>query len=101
MITLLLIFPGAVLLGLMIGLGIDRVRVGGDGIWYGPDQPPDDFVGFWDRGMIVVQWPEPRVYSDIVGGSVATDDMIADPDYPGMITTRQELARRRQENDSV
>lgn len=124
---MILMFPVAVVIALIIGYAIDRIQVGGSGVWYGNDEPPEGFVGFWDKGHTVVQWPKPErvedividgltaedltvtdaVYSDIVvseinagsiqAQSVSFEDMIADPDFPGMLTTKQELARRREE----
>lgn len=115
---MIFIIPLAVISAVLIGFAIDRLQVGGSGIWYGNDEPPEWFSGFWDKGDIVVQWPEPgtvwhedlvvngvltgnitagRISSEnIVAKSVSADDMIADPDFPGMITTKQELARRRE-----
>lgn len=124
---MLLMIPVAVVIALLVGFVVDRIQVGGSGIWYGNDEPPEGFVGFWDKGLTVVQWPKPTrvsdividgltsgdltadnvIYSDIVvseinagsiqAQSVSAVDMIADPDFPGMITTKQELARRREE----
>lgn len=113
---MIFIIPVAVIIAVLIGFAIDRLQVGGSGIWYGYDEPPEWFSGFWDKGDVVVQWPEPEtvwhedlvvnsVYvgtitaESIVAESVSADEMIADPDYPGMITTKQELARRRQEEE--
>lgn len=48
-----------VLLVLLIGFAVDKLTDGGDGIWYGPGEPPEGFIGFWDRGQTVVQWPSP------------------------------------------
>lgn len=111
-----------VLLVVLIGFTVDKLTVGGDGIWYGSSEPPEGFVGFWDKGHIVVQWPTPglvvegdlieedirvqRVFEDlivvnelsadrIVAGSITAEDIIPDPDFPGALTTKQELARRR------
>lgn len=116
---MILMIPIAVIIAVLVGFAIDRLQVGGSGIWYGYSEPPEDFVGFWDKGDIVVQWPEPGIVryedlvvdsvhvgsitangissGDIVVKSISSEDMIADPDYPGMITTKQELARRREE----
>lgn len=118
---MIFVIPVAVIITVLIGFTIDRLKVGGSGIWYGRTEPPEGFVGFWDRGDIVVQWPEPGIvrYEDLVDDSVhvgtitadhitsgsfvaksvSTDEMIADPDFPGMITTKQELARRRLEEE--
>lgn len=124
---MILMIPIAAVIAILIGFMVDRIQVGGSGVWYGNDEPPEGFVGFWDKGHTVVQWPSPvRVedividgvtsvdltgtgvtYSDIVvsevnagsiqAQSVTVVDIIADPDFPGMITTKQELARRREE----
>lgn len=123
---MLLLIPAAGVLALLVGFVVDRIQVGGSGVWYGNDEPPEGFVGFWDKGHAVVQWPKPSrvedividgltaedltvtgaVYRDIVvseinagsiqAQSVSSEDMIADPDLPGMLTTKQELARRRE-----
>lgn len=104
----------------------DKITVGGNGIWYGYEEPPTWFEGFWDKGHVVVQWPTPglvvegdlieedirvqRVFEDmivvnelsadrIVAGSITTEDIIPDPDNPGALTTKQELARRRLDED--
>ena len=124
---MILMIPVAAVIALLIGFVVDRIQVGGSGVWYGNDEPPGGFVGFWDKGHTVVQWPSPArvedivingvtprdltgtgvAYSDIVvsevnagsiqAQSVTVVDIIADPDFPGMITTKQELARRREE----
>ena len=124
---MILMIPVAAVIALLIGFVVDRVQVGGSGVWHGNDEPPEGFVGFWDKGHTVVQWPSPArvedivingvtprdltgtgvAYSDIVvsevnagsiqAQSVTVVDIIADPDFPGMITTKQELARRREE----
>ena len=102
---------------------VDRVTVGGHGIWHGYEEPPEWFEGFWDKGHVIVQWPTPefvevieedirvqRVFEDmivvnelsadrIVAGSITTEDIIPDPDNPGSLTTKQELARRRLDKD--
>lgn len=123
MILMILI---AAVIAILIGFVVDRIQVGGSGVWYGNDEPPEGFVGFWDKGHTVVQWPSPArvedividgvtsgdltgtgvTYSDIVTSevnagsirarSISSADMIADPDFPGMITTKQELAQRRE-----
>lgn len=102
-----------VLLVLLIGFAVDKLTVGGDGIWYGYEEPPEWFEGFWDKGNVVVQWPTPGLVVEgglieedmlvinelsadrIVSGNVTTEDIIPDPDNPGALTTKQELARRR------
>ena len=124
---MLLMFPVAVVIALLVGFVVDRIQVGGSGIWYGNDEPLEGFVGFWDKGHTVVQWPKPgRVEDIVIDGLTAEDltadnvmyrdivvsevnagsiqaqsvtvvDIIADPDFPGMFTTKQELARRREE----
>lgn len=124
---MILMIPVAAVIALLIGFVVDRIQVGGSGVWYGNDEPPEGFVGFWDKGHTVVQWPSPArvedividgvtsgdltgtgvTYSDIVvsevkagsirARSISSADMIADPDFPGMITTKQELAQRREE----
>ena len=124
---MLLMIPVAGVIALLVGFVVDRIQVGGSGVWYGNDEPPEGFIGFWDKGHTVVQWPRPGrvedividgvtskdltadnvMYSDIVvsevnagsirARSISSADMIADPDFPGMITTKQELAQRREE----
>lgn len=120
---MILIIPIAAVMATLIGLAIDRILVGGHGIWYGPGEPPEWFEGFWDKGHVIVQWPTPefvevieedirvqRVFEDlivvnelsadrIVAGSITTEDIIHDPDNPGALTTKQELARRRLDKD--
>ena len=121
MILMILI---AAVIAILIGFVVDRIQVGGSGVWYGNDEHPEGFVGFWDKGHTVLQWPSPArvedividgvtsgdltgtgvTYSDIVTSevnagsirarSISSADMIADPDFPGMITTKQELAQR-------
>ena len=113
---MILMIPIAAVIAILIGFVVDRIQVGGSGVWYGNDEPPEGFVGFWDKGHTVVQWPSPArvgnltadnvMYSDIVvsevnagsiqAQSVTVVDIIADPDFPGMITTKQELAQRRE-----
>lgn len=56
---MILLIPIAAVMAILIGLAIDRIQVGGSGIWYGNDEPPEGFVGFWDQGHTVVQWPSP------------------------------------------
>lgn len=109
-----------VLLVVLIGFAVDKLTVGGDGIWYGPGEPPEGFIGFWDRGDTVVQWPTPAgevfdnyitvqsvttgaitadmiVEGSITADTITTTEIIPDPDRPGFLTTKQELARRRQQ----
>lgn len=123
---MILMIPIAAVIAILIGFMVDRIQVGGSVVWYGNDEPPEGFVGFWDKGHTVVQWPSPArvedividgvtsgdltgtgvTYSDIVASevnagsirarSISSADMIADPDFPGMITTKQELAQRRE-----
>lgn len=125
----MILFLSIIVIGLLIGFFIDKIKVGGDGIWHGHGEPPEGFVGFWDRGDTVVQWPIPsdkieahRVTVDeiiggfvdmdsIVGGTVTADkivsnsidvqDIIPDPDRPGFLTTKKELAARREDNGNL
>ena len=115
-----LMFPVAVVIALIIGLSLDRLQGGDDGVWYGHTEPPEGFTGFWDKGHTVEQWPKPsgNVYEDeitaqdvllgtitadrITSGSITAHtvnvtEIIPDPDRPGFLTTKQELAQRREE----
>lgn len=95
-----LMFPVAVAIALIIGLALDRLQGGDDGVWYGHTEPPEGFTGFWDKGYTVEQWPTPsgNVYEDeITEHVVSTTEIIPDPDRPGFLTTKQELAQRREE----
>lgn len=112
---MILMIPAAIVIAVLLGFAIDRLQVGGSGIWYGRDEPPEWFVGFWDKGDVVVQWPEPAevvlenaftaeniisntiTADNIVRGTITTTEIIPDPDRPGYLTTKQELARRRQQ----
>ena len=71
---MILLIPIAAVMAILIGLAIDRIQVGGSGIWYGNDEPPEGFVGFWDKGLTVVQWPKPtRVECIVIDGLTAED----------------------------
>lgn len=95
-----LMFPVAVAIALIIGLALDRLQGGDDGVWYGHTEPPEGFTGFWDKGYTVEQWPTPsgNVYEDEIPEHVVNvTEIIPDPDRPGFLTTKQELAQRREE----
>lgn len=119
--TLLFTFLLLLAVGLLIGYTVDKLKVGGDGIWYGHGEPPEGFVGFWDKGDVVVQWPEPAelvlenaftaeniisntitadsiISGAITAQNITTTEIIPDPDRPGYLTTKQELAQRREDN---
>ena len=72
---MLLMFPVAVVIAVIIGYAIDRIQVGGSGVWYGIDEPPEGFVGFWDKGHAVVQWPKPSRVEDIVIDGLTAEDL--------------------------
>lgn len=72
---MLLIIPVAVVIALLVGFVVDRIQVGGSGIWYGNDEPPEGFVGFWDKGLTVVQWPKPSRVEDIVVDGLTSEDL--------------------------
>ena len=101
---------------------VDRVTVGGHGIWHGHEEPPEWFEGFWGKGHVILQWPTPglvvegdlieedirvqSVFEDmivvnelsadrIVASSITTEDITHAPYNLGVLTTKQELARRR------
>lgn len=72
---MILMIPIAAVIAILIGFMVDRIQVGGSGVWYGNDEPPEGFVGFWDRGHTVVQWPSPVRVEDIVIDGVTSEDI--------------------------
>lgn len=54
----------------------DKITVGGNGIWYGYEEPPEWFVGFWDKGDVVVQWPRPSTVEDLVFEGLTEEDLV-------------------------
>lgn len=65
-----------VLLVLLIGFAVDKLTVGGHGIWYGHEEPPEWFEGFWDKGDVVVQWPRPSSVEDLVFEGLTEEDLV-------------------------
>lgn len=83
---MILMIPVAAVIALLIGFMVDRIQVGGSGVWHGNDEPPEGFVGFWGKGHTVVQWPKPGRVEDIVIDGVTYEDIKVNRVAEGSIT---------------